>query len=104
MASTIASSASNATGAPYSTPTAAIQAFASSLQTMLTYLIISATLGAILIPLMTALWAFSTPKTRKQPVFVLAMADICIGLAFAIWTIHTQVGVCICSRKIREVT
>ncbi|EGN96387.1 hypothetical protein SERLA73DRAFT_76347 [Serpula lacrymans var. lacrymans S7.3] len=54
--------------------------FIAILQPMITFLLPGTILSSFLIPILIAIFAFSTPHSRRQPVFVLNVLGILIGL------------------------
>jgi hypothetical protein len=51
---------------------------------LLSLLMIHTIFGAMFVPLLLALIYFSTPRTRKMPLFWIILFDICLGLVIAI--------------------
>lgn len=92
MASTDPSSAT--TGDPdYIPPGVAviIGAFAKAIRAPINFVLIVTIFAAMLIPILVVLFWFSTPTSRKQPLFVLNVASILMGIGIAIWGIYVDV-------------
>jgi hypothetical protein len=70
-----------------------ISAFAEQMRSLLGLLMIYTIFGAMLVPLLLALMHFSTPQTRRIPLFWIIVFDICLGLGVAIWDSSVMVSI-----------
>jgi hypothetical protein len=62
-----------------------VDAMTKQMRPLLGLVMIHTVFGAMLVPLLLALLYFSTPSTRKTPLFWVILFDVCIGIAIAIW-------------------
>jgi hypothetical protein len=62
-----------------------IEAYAAATQPATISLAIVSAFTAMLIPLLVALFYFSTPRTRSRPTFIFASFDICLGIVIGAW-------------------
>jgi len=67
-----------------------IQAFAHSIRPAFPFLLIAAMFSAVLIPLLLMLFALSTSRSRRQPIFILNICTIVLGLILGALWIHTN--------------
>jgi len=65
-----------------------IEAFAQSIRPAFPFILVPATLSAILIPLLLMLLALSTSRSRRQPIFMLNVLTITLGLILGALYIH----------------
>jgi hypothetical protein len=54
-------------------------------------LVLYAALGAACLPLLLALFYFSTPRIRRTPLFIIVMLDVLLGIAMSCWMVTIQV-------------
>ncbi|KAF9225238.1 hypothetical protein BS17DRAFT_765840 [Gyrodon lividus] len=57
----------------------------------LPFLMISATMGAVLFAMFLALLFFSTPSLRLKPIFILNIAAVLVGLAGAVLSVYMEI-------------
>ncbi|THU89960.1 hypothetical protein K435DRAFT_676840 [Dendrothele bispora CBS 962.96] len=65
-----------------------INAYTHSIQPAFSFILISAVFSAILIPLLLMLFVLSTPHSRRQPIFVLNIFTITLGITVGILSNH----------------
>jgi hypothetical protein len=68
-----------------------ISAYVQETSPVLTLLVIYAVLGAMCLPLLLAVFFFSTPRIRRTPLFIVVVFDILLGVAIACWMISFTV-------------
>lgn len=68
-----------------------IQAYARSIRPAFSFILISATFSAILIPLLVMLFALSTSRLRRKPIFILNVFTITLGLIVGVLSNHLTV-------------
>ncbi|EKM54747.1 uncharacterized protein PHACADRAFT_97703 [Phanerochaete carnosa HHB-10118-sp] len=92
-----ASGAGNATAsaAPQISPeiiASILEGYAKGIRTPLGFALIGTIFASILVPILISLFYFSTPTTRRQPVFILNVVMILLGIAIAIWNDQLEVS------------
>ena len=65
--------------------------FANALRSPLGFILVATILASWLVPLLVALFYFSTPASRNQNIFVLNIISILAGIGIAIWTNYLEV-------------
>jgi hypothetical protein len=68
-----------------------IHAYAEVTSPILTLLVLYAVLGAICLPLLLAVFYFSTSRIRQTPLFIIVVFDIFLGIAISFWMTTTTV-------------
>jgi bacteriorhodopsin len=68
-----------------------IQDITKAYKTPVTFLMINAVLGAMLIPLLLALFTFSKGASRKSPMFVSVVFVVLLGILLAVWYAYIMV-------------
>ena len=63
-----------------------ITAFVASIRPNFNYIVIAAALSGCILTLLIVLFAFSTKKSRRRPVFYLNVLAICLALTLSIFT------------------
>jgi len=63
-----------------------------ALRPAVTFMLIGATMGSVMVVMLLALLFFSTPSLRKTPIFLLNVVVILLGLCGAIINIYEEVG------------
>lgn len=70
--------------------TAIIDDFSVAIRPSVGFVLIGSIFAGTLIPIILALFYFSTPLTRKKPVFILNVLSLLLGIIVAIWNNHTE--------------
>ncbi|GJE92697.1 hypothetical protein PsYK624_088530 [Phanerochaete sordida] len=65
---------------------AIIEAFATAIRTPMTFVIITMVFGSMLVPILVTLLWISTSTDRGQPIFILNVASILVGIGIATWS------------------
>jgi hypothetical protein len=68
-----------------------VEGIAKAYKTPVTFLMINAVLGAMLIPLLLALFTFSRGASRKSPMFISVVFVVLLGILLAVWYIYVMV-------------
>jgi hypothetical protein len=76
---------------PTALVTAIIQTYADGIRPAFSFILISAIFSAMLIPLLIMLFALSTPKTRRAPIFVLNVLAVLLGIIVGALSNHLTV-------------
>ncbi|EKM48131.1 uncharacterized protein PHACADRAFT_155296 [Phanerochaete carnosa HHB-10118-sp] len=66
-----------------------IEAFAEAIRPAINYALLFTIFASMLIPILITLLWFSTPTTRRQPIFILNVASILVGIGIAMFDSHT---------------
>lgn len=66
--------------------------YIAALQPSITFLMIGTTFSGILLPLLVALFQFSTKSTRRKPIFILNVISITLGLILGIYNAYIEVS------------
>ena len=66
--------------------------YIAALQPSITFLMIGTTFAGILLPLLVALFHFSTKNTRRKPIFILNVISITLGLVLGIYNAYIEVS------------
>ncbi|KAJ7249715.1 hypothetical protein C8J57DRAFT_687390 [Mycena rebaudengoi] len=70
-----------------------IKAYAQAIRPALSFILISTVFGAMLLPLLILLFALSTPKTRRRPIFILNVLSVSLGITTAALSAHLAIMV-----------
>ena len=65
--------------------------YIAAIQPSITFLMIGTVFSGILLPLLVALFHFSTKHTRRQPIFILNVISITLGLTLGIYNAYIEV-------------
>jgi hypothetical protein len=68
-----------------------ISAYSKEISPILRLLILYAVLGAICLPLLLAVFYFSTPRIRRTPLFMIVAFDILLGIGISCWMVTSTV-------------
>jgi hypothetical protein len=68
-----------------------VESIAKAHETPVTFLMIHTVLGAMLIPLLLALFTFSRGASRKSPIFISVVFVVLLGILLAVWYIYIMV-------------
>lgn len=71
--------------------TAIIDGFSAAIRPSVGFVLIGSIFAGTLIPIILALFYFSTPITRKKPVFILNVLSLLLGIIVAVWNNHLEV-------------
>ena len=70
--------------------------YIAAIQPSIVFLVIATIWTGILLPLMVALFFFSSKDTRRQPIFILNVLSLSLGFVLGIFSICTQVSYLMC--------
>src|SRR6267154_1304873 len=65
--------------------------YIAAIEPAISYLLTGTVLASFLIPILIALLVFSTPDTRRHPIFVLNVLGVLLGLALGAMNIYLEV-------------
>lgn len=71
-----------------------IEGFVTAVGPGLTILMVTTILSSMLVPLLVAVFAFSTSKSRRHPLFMFIVFDILLGIGLGIWYAVIEVRIC----------
>ena len=91
MSSSPTNSSSPTGGIPPEIIEPIIQGFAKAIRPSVGYVLIGSIFAGTLIPIIIALFYFSTAATRTKPVFVLNVVSLLIGIGIAVWNNRLEV-------------
>jgi hypothetical protein len=69
-----------------------IKAFLQKIRQAFDLLMLGTSLPVLLVPLLFALFAFSTPQTRRSIMFKKCVIDVLLGLATSIYGVYVEVS------------
>lgn len=69
-----------------------VEGYAKAMRDPISFLMIGTVLSAMLVPLLIALFAFSTPQTRRTPIFIVVVLQVLLGLALGAWNAAIMVS------------
>jgi hypothetical protein len=69
-----------------------IKAFLQKIRQAFDLLMLGTSLPVLLVPLLFALFAFSTPQTRRSIMFKKCVIDVVLGIAFSVYGIYIEVS------------
>lgn len=78
-----------------------IEAFAGAIRPAINYVLIVTVFASMLVPILITLLWFSTPATRRQPIFILNVASILVGIGIAAFGDYSVVSGSPCSSAIQ---
>ncbi|GJE92706.1 hypothetical protein PsYK624_088620 [Phanerochaete sordida] len=67
-----------------------IEAFAEAIRPPIIFLLLTVIFASMLIPILITLLWLSTPATRRQPIFILNVISILIGIGIGIWSSYND--------------
>lgn len=70
---------------------AILEAFTQAIRPSIGWVLTATALTSILIPILIALFYFSTPTSRRQPIFILNVLSILFGIALCVWNNYLEV-------------
>jgi hypothetical protein len=68
-----------------------IEAYAKAIRPAFGFILISSIFGAMLVPLLIILLASSTPHSRRQPIFILNILSLSLGITVSGLSTHLSV-------------
>jgi CHASE2 domain-containing sensor protein len=71
---------------------AIISAYVDATRPALGLLVIYSALGAVCVPLLLALFYFSTARSRRTPLFVIVVFEVAFGIALSTWIVIEEVS------------
>lgn len=97
LMSSTAATPTAATGTAVAIPSVIVDGILASLKEPLrdasAIILVVTAFGAILIPILIALFYFSTPSSRREVIFILNVASILVGIGVAMWMNYSLVRI-----------
>ncbi|EKM52434.1 uncharacterized protein PHACADRAFT_100589 [Phanerochaete carnosa HHB-10118-sp] len=71
---------------------AVLEGYADGIRNPIGFVLVATIFASMLIPILIALFYFSTPTSRRQPAFILNVITILFGLGIAIWNNYLELA------------